>query len=200
MTKKHLKTKDLVNIGVYTALYFVCVAIARFATVLILPGLATIFIPGVVGLIAGPIYMLLCQKVPKFGAITIMGTIMGLFFLISGHFAPSFVPYVFCGVLADVIQTRINKQDSDWLRGISYIVFNIGSTGPVLFLWVMKNAYIEALVSRGKNEEYIQRTFENITSGTFFIFAAATLIGGILGGILGIRIIKKHFSRKAKVV
>lgn len=197
MKNTNLKTKDLITIGIFTALYFVCVGLGTLLTNLILPGVSSVFIPGIVGLISGPIYMLLCQKVPKFGAISVMGTIMGLFFLISGHFALSFIPYIFCGVLADVLQTIVGKGRSKILQLTSYVVFTFGCTGPVLPLWFMKEAYVASLVNRGKDAAYIQNVFAQITSVTFYICIAATIIGSLVGAMIGVRVIQKHFARKS---
>ena len=51
-----LKAKDLINIGIYSALYFICMALAAFltgfVTGMILPGFSSILLPGIVGLIA----------------------------------------------------------------------------------------------------------------------------------------------------
>ena len=84
--KKKIQIKDLVAIGVYTALYFIMVAISALLVVFIIPGYSYVFIPVVSALLSGTIFMLLVAKVPRFGAITIMGSVMGIFFFIMGRF------------------------------------------------------------------------------------------------------------------
>ena len=54
-------------------------------------------------LISGSVYMLLAAKLQKFGGITIMGLVMGLFFFVSGHFVLSFAANIICGVAADLV-------------------------------------------------------------------------------------------------
>src|SRR5699024_10613406 len=78
--KKKIQIKDLVAIGVYTALYFIMVAISALLVVFIIPGYSYVFIPVVSALLSGTIFMLLVAKVPRFGAITIMGCVVGFFF------------------------------------------------------------------------------------------------------------------------
>ena len=85
-----LTIPDLISIGVFTAIYFVLVTIATFASTLLLPGVSNIFLPAIAALISGSVYMLLAAKLQKFGGITIMGLVMGLFFFVSGHFVLSF--------------------------------------------------------------------------------------------------------------
>ncbi|BDR55107.1 hypothetical protein KIMH_12180 [Bombiscardovia apis] len=196
-----LKTKDLINVGIYSALYFICMGIAEGATTLItgllLPGFTSIFVPGIVGLLAGPVYMLLCQKVPRFGAITIMGILMGLFFLISGHFALAFIPYALCGLVADLIQSLAAKaeQPKRGLRLLGYTVFTFGSMGPVIPLWFMKNAYVASLVKRGKSQDYINTLFSHITGPTLFACIAITVAGAVIGAYWGGKLVDKHFAQ-----
>ena len=98
-----LTIPDLISIGVFTALYFVLVTIATFGTAAILPGLSYVLLPAVSALLSGCVYMLFVAKVQKFGAITIMGLVMGAFFFSSGHFILSFAANVVCGILGDLI-------------------------------------------------------------------------------------------------
>ncbi|AII74094.1 MptD family putative ECF transporter S component [Bifidobacterium coryneforme] len=194
-----LKAKDLINIGIYSALYFICMALAAFltgfVTGMILPGFSSILLPGIVGLIAGPVYMLISNKVPRFGGITIMGILMGLFFLVSGHFAFSFIPYVFCGVLADFLQNVVGKGKSEPMRYLSYTIFAFGNTGPALPLWFMKNAYVASLVRKGKNQAYIDKVFAQISTPTLIICVVVTIAGALLGAWIGSMIVKRHFAR-----
>jgi energy-coupling factor transport system substrate-specific component len=95
-----LTVPDLISVGVFTALYFVTVA--TFACAL-LPGVGNILLPAVAALISGSVYMLLAAKLQKFGGITIMGLVMGLFFFVSGHFVLSFAANIICGVAADLV-------------------------------------------------------------------------------------------------
>ena len=75
-----LTIPDLISIGVFTAIYFVLVTIATFASALLLPGVSNIFLPAIAALISGSVYMLLAAKLQKFGGITIMGLVMGAVF------------------------------------------------------------------------------------------------------------------------
>ena len=89
ITPNKLSVPDLISVGVFTALYFVLVTVATF-TCALLPGVGNIVLPALAALISGSVYMLLAAKLQKFGGITIMGLVMGLFFFVSGHFVLSF--------------------------------------------------------------------------------------------------------------
>lgn len=191
MKENKLMIQDLISIGVFTAIYFVLVTIATFATSAIIPGLSYVLIPAVSALISGCVYMLLVVKIQKFGAITIMGLVMSIFFFSSGHFILSFVTNIVFAIIADLIG-YISKYKNKAMILLSYIVFSYGLMGPVLPMWFLKDQYVSNLVARGKDAVYIERLFEYINMGTFRLCIVAILIGSIIGGLFGIKMIKKQ--------
>ena len=193
MNSNKLKVSDLISIGVYTAIYFILVTIATFASAL-LPGLSNVFLPALAALISGTVYMLMVAKVQKFGAISIMGIVMGIFFFVSGHFILSFAANVVFGVLADFVASKGNYKSKKLIM-VSYILFSYGLTGPILPLWFMKDAYMANLEARGKSAEYIANVFNYITTGSFFICIISILVCAIIGGIFGMKMVKKHFVK-----
>lgn len=193
ITPNKLTVPDLISVGVFTALYFVLVTVATF-TCALLPGVGNIVLPALAALISGSVYMLLAAKLQKFGGITIMGLVMGLFFFVSGHFVLSFATNIVCGLLADLITAR-GKFRSKKLLLVSYVVFSYGLTGPILPLWFMKDAYIANLTARGKDAAYIDTLFAPINNGSFVAAMAAILVCAVLGGLFGQRMMKKHFEK-----
>lgn len=192
--RKKLTVTDFISIGVYTAIYFVLVTIATFLSALIIPGFSYVLLPAVSALISGCVYMLLAAKLQKFGGITIMGLVMGLFFFASGHFILSFAANVVCGIEADLAAGIGGYKSKKWIL-FSYVIFSYGLTGPVLPMWFMKEAYVANLEARGKDAAYIDGVFANINTGTFILAIAAILICSILGGLFGQRMLKKHFQK-----
>ncbi len=191
---QQLNIPDLVTIGVFTAIYFVLVAVATFASALLLPGVSNIFLPAIAALISGSVYMLLAAKLQKFGGITIMGLVMGLFFFVSGHFVLSFAANILFGLAADAV-AALGKYKSKKLLLASYIVFSYGLTGPILPLWFMKDAYVASLQARGKDAAYIDALFAPINGGTFVVCLVAILVCAVVGGVFGQRMMKKHFEK-----
>ena len=149
-----LEVSDLITIGVFAALYFVMVCIATLVSTLFTSGFGSIFLPAITALISGCVYMLLAARLGKFGGITVMGVIIGLFLFISGHFVLSFIASIVFPVAADLI-ARAGKYKSKALLLVSYVVFSYGLTGPILPLWFMKDAYVASLQARGKDAAYI---------------------------------------------
>ena len=108
MKDNKLKGKDLINIGIYAAIYCVlmtCIAMLGYIPIM-LPMLA------VIGpIVLGVPMMLFYTKVKKFGMITIMGTIVGIYLCVTGM---GFWPIVFgvvFGFLADLV-AKSGKYDA----------------------------------------------------------------------------------------
>ena len=194
LNSKKLTIPDLISVGVFTAIYFVLVTIATFSCAL-LPGVGNILLPAVAALISGSVYMLLAAKLQKFGGISIMGLVMGLFFFVSGHFVLSFAANIVCGVLADWVASRRSQYRSKKVLLASYVIFSYGLTGPILPLWFMKDAYVASLQARGKDSSYIDGVFAHVNTGTFFIAMIVVLVCALLGGWFGQRMLKKHFAK-----
>lgn len=189
-----LTVPDLISIGVFTALYFVLVTIATFASVAIFPGFNNVVLPAFCALISGCVYTLLVVKLQKFGGISVMGIVMGLFFMISSHFIISFAANIVMGIVADCVAKVGKYKSKKWII-LSYVLFSYGLFGPVIPMWFMKDAYVANLVARGKDAVYIAELFANINMVTFVLAVVATLICALVGGWFGMKMIKKHFVK-----
>ena len=189
-----LTIPDLISIGVFTALYFVLVTIATFSSALLFPGFNNVVLPAFCALISGCVYMLLVAKLQKFGGISVMGIVMGLFFMTSGHFIISFAANIVMGIVADFVAKAGNYKSKKGLL-LSYVLFSYGLFGPIIPMWFMKDAYVANLEARGKNATYIAELFANINMGTFILAVVLTLVCALIGGWFGQKMIKKHFVK-----
>ena len=193
-TTTKLTVPDLISIGVFTALYFVLVTIATFSSAALFPGFNNVVLPAFCALISGCVYMLLVAKLQKFGGISVMGIVMGLFFMTSGHFIISFTANIVMGIVADFVAKAGNYKSKKGLLA-SYVLFSYGLFGPVIPMWFMKDAYVANLEARGKEASYIEELFANINMGTFVFAVIATLVCALVGGLFGQKMIKKHFVK-----
>ena len=78
---KKLKGKDLINIGIFTAIYFVVImALAMLGFIPIFMPTYSVLMP----LLGGIVFMLFLTKVRKFGMVWIMTIIMGILMWLTG--------------------------------------------------------------------------------------------------------------------
>ncbi len=196
--KSSIKIKDFISIGVFTAMYFIMVAISALLVVFILPGYSYVFIPVVSALLSGTIFMLMAAKVPRFGAITIMGSIMGIFFFIMGRFPGALFICIGISFIADLV-AYIFKYKSKVGLLVSYLIFSFSTIGPVLPMFFFSNIYIEQLLEQGRDAAYIEGAFASISQSTFVLLTIGIFAAALIGGLFGQRMLKKHF-KKAGIV
>lgn len=188
-----MQIKDFISIGVYTALYYVMVALSN-VVLFIVPGYSYVLIPIVAAFLAGTVYMLMVAKVPKFGAITIMGMIMGINFFLMGRFPGSLLFSVGIACMADVIAYQFKYKNKKGILG-SYVLFSFNTIGPILPMFLFPQLYVDYLIEQGRDAAYIENAFANISQITFVLLISGLVIAALLGGLFGQQMLKKHFEK-----
>lgn len=185
-----LQAKDLINVGVFSAIYFVIF----FAGMML--GYIPIFIP-LLGLfcpiLCGIPFMLYLTKVKKFGMITLTGIILGILNLLIGAGALVFVFGVVFGVLGDLILKAGNY--SSWKFTIlANGVFSLWIMGFVSRMFLTRTEFFASLES-SYGAEYTATLASYTPSWTFPVLFLVTFLGGILGAMLGRAVLNKHFVK-----
>lgn len=195
--KKGLRGRDLINIGIFTAIYFVlnfiCMLLGGFHPAL------WVFMPALIALIAGTPYMLMCAKAQKLGAVLIMGIITALIYFVTGMFTPFIlILMIACCVVAEVIRAA-SKYQSFWGNAFSYAVFGLGMCGSPLPIWTMRDAFFEQIQSQGMSAEYVS-TLAAITGDVMLpIMIVATFACGFVGALIARTLFRKHFEKAGLV-
>ncbi len=184
-----LKGKDLITVGIYTVFYLMIMLALGFL------GFIPIFIPllaFLTPLFGGIPFMLFYSKVKKFGMITLMGIIIGLLmFLFGMTFWPIITGSIF-GLFADLIAKASNyKKDKKaiWCHGI----FGMWIIGNFVTFYVNRAATFQSL-SMDYGAEYVSKVSNLLPYGLIPVIIVGSFICGILGGILGKAVFKKHFE------
>lgn len=202
MMKFNLKAKDIISIAVYSVLYFIVVALAAVTCVFILPIIIPflaypyLYIPVLAALLAGTIYMLLGARVQKFGAISLLALLMGIFFLFVFPYA--FFISLFTGLVADGIAAASRYKNKGVLL-ISYLVFSLNLLGPILPMFIFPDFYSNQLLERGRDAAQIAETLSVASPQQGILLLVLTLAAALIGGYFGQKMVAKHF-RKAGIV
>ena len=150
-----LQTKDLINVGIFTAIYFVIF----FAGMML--GYIPIFIP-LLGLVCpilcGIPFMLYLTKVKKFGMVSLTGIILGLLNLIMGSGVLVLIFGIIFGVLGDVL-LRAGKYQSWKCTPLANGVFSLWIMGYVSRMFLTRTEFFASLVS-SYGQEYVDTTKE----------------------------------------
>lgn len=186
--KTKLSTKDLITAGAFGAIYLVLLTV--LSSVLTIVPVLFLTTPLIAGIILGTVYMLYATKVPRTGAILILAVLVGLITSMA-----TIYPLIFSvvwGIIAEVIAAR--KRNSAGVLAISYVVFNLTSMGPFFALILAKDAFLESCAGY-YGEEYVATLDVLTPSWIVIVLVAMALAGGLLGGLFGRRILKKHFVK-----
>lgn len=185
-----LKGKDLINIGIYAAIYCVIMtAVAMLGFIPIMMPMLCVLVP----LIGGTPMMLFLTKVEKFGMITIYAMIVGLFLWITGMGYWPFLFGIVFGFLADLIAKSGNYKSST-KDILCCAVFSLTIFGNFVPLLINAEVYFETRQSFG--EAYITE-LSAIMGNTWLmpILIVCCLVFGALGAVIGKALLKKHFVK-----
>ena len=118
MDKKKLNAKDFINIGIFTVIYFVMFFITGMLGYI---PIFAVIIPLVLGILGGIPFMLFLTKTGKFGAVTIMGTLVSVLCFLMGQSWISIPFGVVFGFLADLIFKAGNYRGKGLSRGLDRV-------------------------------------------------------------------------------
>ena len=180
MENNKLKVKDLVNIGIFSALYMV-ISMIVMIPVGIAPILWLIW-PGIAGLFGGAFFTLLMTKVPKQGAALILAIITGLLYFATGECTwVIIVTFAVAGILGEAARKVLGTA--------------FGFIGSPLPMWLFQDAYMKSIEEMGMGVEYVEGLQSMISAGSFIGMLAVAFVGGLIGTLVGRLMLKKHFEK-----
>jgi energy-coupling factor transport system substrate-specific component len=193
LTSKKLKGKDLITIGIFSAIYFVINFIFMLAGGL--HPIMWVLMPGFIALFTGVPYMILASKVQKPGAILIMGLITGLIYFVTGMFTVVIlISFASACVLAELIRLAA-KYKSFTGNAISFAVFSVGMIGSPLPIWLFKDSFFSQISGQGMSADYLSVLSSLATDGMLVVMILAPVVLGIVGALIAKGLFKKHFVK-----
>ena len=190
MQSNKLNAKDLINVGIYTAIYLVVFFMIGMLNAIPVLYPLTYFIAPVV---TGIPFMLFLTKVDKFGMVSIMGVILAVFWYLMGYTYIPTITYILAGVLSDLIFS-FGKYKSFKFDVIGYWIFSCGMIGCAAPMWLMTATYMEQ-VRVAMGDEYVAGLAKYMPSWMGFAGIGIILVSSIIGAFLGRKMLKKHFER-----
>ena len=190
---KMLKGRDLITIGIYSAIYFVINFI--FMLMSGFHPIIWILMPALIALFTGVPFMLMCAKVQKTGAVILMGLITGLLYFVTGQFTVVIlVTFVIGCVLGEIARTAA-KYNSFKGNTIAFALFSLGMVGSPLPIWIMRDSFLAQITEQGMPADYVA-TLENASSPAMLIvMVAAPLVTAAIGAWIAKGMFKKHFTK-----
>mgnify|MGYP001049903526 FL=1 len=190
MNTNKLQAKDLINVGIFTAIYFVIF----FAGMML--GYIPIFIPllgFICPILCGILFMFYFTKVKKFGMVSLTGIILGLLNMLIGSGVLVLAFGVVFGIVADII-LKAGKYSSWKCTLLGNGVFSLWIMRFVSRMFLTRTDFFESLIS-SYGQEYVDTLMSYTPNWMFPVLFVVTFIGGILGALLGKAVLKKHFEK-----
>lgn len=188
-----LKGRDLITIGIFSALYFVI----NFAFMLLsgLHPLMWILMPGFIALFSGIPFMLMCAKVQKPGAVLLMGAITALIYFVTGQFTVIIlISFVLACGLGEAVRA-LSHYTSFKGSMVAFVFFSLGMTGSPLPIWLMRDSFLAQITEQGMPADYVT-TLETLSSpGMLAVLFIAPIIGAIIGAFVTKAMFQKHFTK-----
>lgn len=192
---KKFEVKDLITVGVFTTLYFVVIFVV--ACLGFIP-IFMVFMPLIGPIFAGIPLMLYFSKIKHFGMVLITGIIIALIMFVTGHPYPIFIFCIGAGLITEFV-LKAGNYESIRHCVIGSATFSLWILGMVIaFFFGFRDSYFAYLVN-GYGQEYVDTMMGYTPSWMFFAMIVMSLVGGTIGGLLGAKVLKKHF-RKAGMV
>ncbi len=193
MKENGLKVKDLVNIGVFSALYMI-VSIIIMMPMALAPILWLLW-PAIAGVFTGTIYMLLMAKVPKKGAAFLLGMITAFIYLGIGECTWTILlSFAAAGIAAEIIRGALGYK-SQMSIILSCGALTAGFIGSPLPMWLFQKSYMESIIEMGMNEAYVYELQSLISPLSFIEFILIAFVGGVIGALIGSKMLRKHFEK-----
>ena len=191
--KKKLNGRDLINIGIYGAIYFVILfAVAMLGMIPIFLPLLSVFVQ----ILGGIPFMLFLTRVKKPGMIFIFAMIMGILMLLTGMGPWPLVTCAVAGLLAELVFKSGNYRDAK-KAVLSYGLFSTWIFGNYLPLFTDYEGYFAQRANYG--QAYIDAVQKLMPLWMAPVLLIACFVCGIIGGLLGRALLKKHFEKAGLV-
>ncbi|MCR5213988.1 MAG: MptD family putative ECF transporter S component [Eubacterium sp.] len=184
-----LNVKDLINVGIYTAICSVIMCLVAMTGVIpIMMLLLVVIAPVLVGI---P-YMLFLTKVSKFGMILIMNILTGILMWVTGMSYYALIVGTVTGLIAEFVYKSGDYKSKN--KGIlTYAIANINLWANYLGIFINSEAYFSTRQQFG--QEYIDSLTKLLPMWMCPVLLVVDFIFSLIGGWIGTKVLRKHFEK-----
>lgn len=187
--KKGLSVKDLVTVGIFSALFLV---FALVGGIFFAPNpVLTFYMPVGSALLCGPVYLLMIAKVKKRWAVSILGAILCIVWFVTGMHWAMALGYLVMGVAADFV-AGAGEYKSKMMNSVSYIVISLGGTASYLVFFANPDGWAKTMLGNGTEQSYIDTMRE---TGSVWIMLVGTVLAAAVSAFVGCKMLRKQFEK-----
>lgn len=190
--KKGLSVKDLVTVGIFSALFLVFALVGgiSFAPNPVL----TFYMPVGSALLCGPVYLLMLAKVKKRWAVSILGAILCIVWFVTGMHWAMALGYLVMGVVADFV-AGAGEYKSKMMNSVSYIVISLGGTASYLVFFANPDGWAKTMLGNGTEQSYIDTMRETGSVWIMLVMLVGTVLAAAVSAFVGCKMLRKQFEK-----
>lgn len=194
MDKKEnkLQVKDLIMIGVFSALYFVLNMVGGMPFAI--NPILTFYQPIGSAFLSGIIFMFLIAKSPKRGTITILAVIMCILRFATGMHWAMGVGTLIAGIIAEIIAGSKNYKNKT-MNMLSFGIFALGDIGTFLVYFINPESWSNAMIKKGTDISYIESMNAAAANWMIYVIVIGTFLVALLSAWIGMKLLKKQFEK-----
>ena len=192
-SRKLIGFKDVILVTLLTAL---CIIIC---TVAVLPFAANIklvlwIVSGIEMFLCGAIYILMCAKAPRHGTQLLFSFLFAVYYYFTiGMILISLMIFA-VGIVRELIMLKGGYRSPARLTA-AYALFGVGvMLSPVVMIMTTKDQIVSSLLANGLTQEYADTMLSVYSVMNITIGIIVTIIGAVLGSVIGYRMLRKHFA------
>ena len=192
--KNKLVLKDLMNVGLFVVLYYVAFFIGMcFGYIPVLMSVLSL----ITGILCGIPFMLFLTRVKKPGMILLFALVCGLISMATGSGLLPLLTALIAGVLTEILLKAFHYTPGPRYV-LAYTTFCLWSTGYGLRLYLASFESYRASLVESYGEAYVEEMLQSVTAGGLAGNIILCLAGGVLGGLIGYAVFRKHFRKIAR--
>ncbi|MDR0416027.1 MAG: MptD family putative ECF transporter S component [Propionibacteriaceae bacterium] len=184
--------RDLINVGIFAALYIVveyAINMVGLVNPLVMVGALCLSMAA-----SAVVFMLYLTRVRHAGQILLFAILIAAIMVLTGHPVVSGAVTVVVAALAEVV-AWVGRYRSKRASVLAAAVFTTWYVGPMLPLFYAAEDYYAAPSMQAMGQDYIDAMQALLSTPVLLGFDIATFVFGLLGGLLGLRLLRKHFTK-----
>lgn len=190
--KNGLTVKDLVTVGIISALFLV---FALIGGIFFAPNpVLTFYMPVGSALLCGPVYLLMLARVQKRWAAAILGAILCIVWFVTGMHWAMALGYLVMGIAAD-LTAGAGHYKSKKINSLSYILLSLGGTGSYLVFFADPDGWAETMLGNGTEQSYIDTMRTAGTVWIMIIMLAGTILAAAVSAFIGCKMLLRQFEK-----
>jgi energy-coupling factor transport system substrate-specific component len=191
--------KDFITLAIFNVILIVVTMVVTAVIGLLFPGISYMIGYPIGGILTGPIYMVMANRINKRGVLLFTALIFGLFYLVMG-----LVYYLVVLVIGGII-CELSMWGKDTYKSVPrnavgysllYVFYQLSGVLPLVFF---REQYLGTLSASYTAEQMDVMLYYYGTPHIVVITCVLAAIGATVGIIIGGAFVKRHI-KKAKLV